>query len=222
MLAGTYATRRRYSRLLKEYCESRPKADKNPQGISFKGFPKPQCWPSNLAWGGSFVDAMSVETLNRVTEMLLDKQLAALISKIKKTHRSSAALPRRAHIGSRLVSGRAIAADEDDPQLDVERPRRRRRLTRLQKIATSWPDDAEQPAQATPAQLQLGQMLFLFYGSFLSPPRPWTLKMPICHCSVPATSPKYGQCKTLSFLVLCICCSSGRPAFSEISSNAAA
>lgn len=47
----------------------------------FKGFLKPQWWPSGVPWGGTFIDLMQVETMNKVIKMLLDKQLAVLVSK---------------------------------------------------------------------------------------------------------------------------------------------
>lgn len=54
-------------------------AEERPEGKLFRGCAKPQWWPSDVAWGGEFIDTLNVKTLDRIIEILLGKKLAVLV-----------------------------------------------------------------------------------------------------------------------------------------------
>lgn len=57
-------------------------AEERPEGELFRGCARPQWWPSHASWGGTFIDMLNVETLDRIIEMLLSKKLAVLVREV--------------------------------------------------------------------------------------------------------------------------------------------
>lgn len=76
-------------------------AEERPEGELFRGCARPQWWPSGASWGGTFIDMLNVETLDRIIEMLLSKKMAVLAREVRMSAADSTA-----YVGGK-IAGRA-------------------------------------------------------------------------------------------------------------------